>query len=261
MEYELEQPDIVRERIRKGQITGPTAGMCAGYAQANLVILPQKLAYDFLLFAHRNPKSCPLLEVTEVGERTLSYLAKEADIATDLPKYRIYEKGKLTGEYTDIASYFQEDFVSFLIGCSFSFESELIEAGISIRHMEEHCNVPMYRTNIPCESAGIFHGNMVVSMRPIPYHQVIKAVMVTEMMPKVHGAPIHIGDPDMLGIKDINCPDYGDRVTIKDGEIPVFWPCGVTPQAVIECVKPDFVITHAPGHMFITDIKNRELKY
>lgn len=261
MDYAMEKPSTIRSLIRKGEISGPTAGMCAGYAQANLVILPKDLAYDFLLFAQRNPKSCPLLEVTNTGERTLSYVAKGADLATDFPKYRVYERGILTGEYTDIEEFFRDDFVSFLIGCSFSFESELMEAGIGIRHVEEKCNVPMYRTNIPCEPACIFHGNMVVSMRPIPNHQVVKSVMVTGAMPKVHGAPIHIGDPKAIGILDINHPDYGDAVTIKEGEIPVFWPCGVTPQAVIENVKPDFVITHAPGHMLITDVKNIDLRY
>lgn len=261
MDITNELPSTVRSLIRKGKITGPTAGMCAGYAQANLVMLPQALAYDFLLFAQRNPKSCPLLEVTDIGKRTLIYLAKETDITTDLPKYRIYENGRLTGEYENVSKFFKDDFVGFLIGCSFSFESELMEAGIGIRHIEEHCNVPMYKTNIPCEPAGIFHGNMVVSMRPIPYERVVKAIMVTGAMPKVHGAPIHIGEPHKIGIRDLNQPDYGDAVIIKEGEVPVFWPCGVTPQAVIESVKPEFVITHAPGHMLITDIKNCDLKY
>ena len=166
----------------------------------------------------------------------------------------------LTGEYTDVSKFWKEDFVSFLIGCSFSFESEMIEAGIEIRHNTEKCNVPMYITNIPCEPAGIFHGNMVVSMRPIPYSQIVKAVTVTGQMPKVHGTPIHIGDPARIGIADIDKPDFGDRVTIKDGEVPVFWCCGVTPQSVMMSAKPDFCITHAPGHMLITDVKNAELK-
>lgn len=261
MDYYSASPAYVRSLIRKGEITGPTAGMCAGYAQANLVILKKELAYDFLLFATRNPKSCPLLEVTDMGERGLKHMASDCDIATDFPKYRIYEKGIMTGEHTDISSFFRPDFVSFLIGCSFSFEGELMEAGIGIRHVEEHSNVPMYKTNIPCVPAGIFSGNMVVSMRPIPYRQVVKAVMVTGAMPKVHGAPIHIGNPEAIGISNISNPDYGDPVTIKEGEVPVFWPCGVTPQAVIEHAKPDFVITHAPGHMLITDVKNSDLRY
>lgn len=254
-------PSEVRKLIREGKIVKPTSGMCAGYAQANLVVLPKDLAYDFLLFAQRNPKPCPILEVSDVGSRTLKKIAKNCDIAKDIPKYRIYKKGELVGEYTDVSEFWQDDFVSFLIGCSFSFESEMIEAGIVIRHITEDCNVPMYMTNIECESAGIFNGKMVVSMRPIKPDQIVKAVTVTETMPKVHGTPIHIGDPSVIGIKDINKPEFGDAVTINEGEVPVFWPCGVTPQSVIMNVKPDIVITHSPGHMLITDVKNVELKY
>jgi len=253
-------PAQVRELIRDEKITVPTSGMCPGYAQANLVILPKEYAYDFLLFAERNPKPCPILEVSDVGSRFLKKIAPNADIAKDIPKYRVYENGELTGEYTDVSHLWRDDLVSFLIGCSFSFESELIEAGIEMRHNTLGVNVPMYLTNIPCESAGIFHGNMVVSMRPIPYNQVVKAVTVTSAIPRVHGAPIHIGDPSVIGIKDINKTDFGDPVTIKDGEVPVFWACGVTPQAAVMATKPPFVITHAPGHMLITDIKNVELK-
>jgi len=260
MDYRKCSPSQVRGLIRKGEITSPTAGMCGGYAQANLVILPKDMAYDFLLFAQRNPKSCPILEVLEAGERSIRYMAKDADIATDIPKYRVYENGVLTGEYTDITRYWKDDFVSFLIGCSFSFEEELLESNITVRHIEEQCNVPMYMTNIPCESAGIFSGNMVVSMRPIPYQDIPKAVSVTASMPRVHGAPIHIGDPAFIGIENIDQPDFGDKVTIKKGEVPVFWPCGVTPQAALMASKPAFAITHAPGHMFITDVKNVELK-
>lgn len=254
-------PSEVRKLIREGKIVKPTSGMCAGYAQANLVVLPKDLAYDFLLFAQRNPKPCPILEVSDVGSRTLKKIAKDCDIAKDIPKYRIYKKGELVGEYTDVSEFWQDDFVSFLIGCSFSFESEMIEAGIEIRHITEDCNVPMYMTNIECESAGIFNGKMVVSMRPIKPDQIVKAVTVTETMPKVHGTPIHIGDPSVIGIEDINKPEFGDAVTINEGEVPVFWPCGVTPQSVIMNVKPDIVITHSPGHMLITDVKNVELKY
>lgn len=261
MDYSRMEPSKVREYIREGKITGPTAGMCRGYAQANLVILPKKLAYDFLLFTQRNPQSCPVLEVTDTGSRTLTKLADGADIATDFPKYRIYEKGVMTGEYEEVSNFWQDDFVGFLIGCSFSFEGELLDVDIPVRHMEEGVNVPMFNTNIPSESAGIFHGNMVVSMRPIPYNQVVKAVKVTAGMPRVHGAPVQIGAPERIGIGDIMHPDYGDAVLVKEDEVPVFWPCGVTPQNAIMNTKPDFVITHAPGHMFITDIKNNELKY
>jgi uncharacterized protein YcsI (UPF0317 family) len=214
-----------------------------------------------LLFAQRNPKACPLLEVTDTGSRFLKEIAKGADIATDLPKYRVYEHGVMTGEYTDVSHLWRDDLVSFLIGCSFSFEGELLEASVPVRHIEENRNVPMYLTNIPCTPAGVFHGNMVVSMRPMPYDQIVKSVLVTGAMPKVHGAPVHIGDPSVIGIKDVNSPDFGDAVTIKDGEVPVFWPCGVTPQAALMASKPAFAITHAPGHMLVTDVKNIDLKY
>lgn len=261
MDYSTLTPVEVRHLIRDGIITTPTAGMCNGYAQANLVILPKALAYDFLLFAMRNPRSCPILEVSDAGSRQLHSMAKDADIAKDFPKYRIYKHGVMTEECTDVSELWQDDFVSFFIGCSFSFEAELMEAGIPVRHIEEGCNVPMFKTNIPCEPAGVFSGNMVVSMRPIPYDLVTKAVMVTGAMPRVHGAPIHVGCPEQIGIADVTKPDFGDPVTIKEGEVPVFWPCGVTPQNVIMNVKPEFVITHAPGHMFITDVKNVALKY
>jgi len=260
MNYTDMSPREVRALIRKGEICRPTSGMCAGYAQANLVILPKSQAFDFLLFTQRNPKACPILEVTDAGSRILNIVAPGADIATDVPKYRVYEKGVLTGEYTDITKFWRDDLVSFLIGCSFSFESALLEAGVPVRHIEENRNVPMYDTNIACQPAGMFHGNMVVSMRPLTSRQAIRAVSITAGMPRVHGAPIQIGNPAEIGIQDINHPDYGDAVTIHEGEIPVFWPCGVTPQNVIMASKPDFVITHAPGHMFITDVKNVELK-
>lgn len=261
MNYTDMSPLDVRKLIREEKITGPTAGMCAGYAQANLVILPKDLAYDFLLFTQRNPKSCPLLEVSDTGSRLLHTIAEGADIATEIPRYRIYRNGVLDGEYTDVSSFWQDDFVSFLIGCSFSFESALLEANVPVRHIEENCNVPMYKTNIPCAPAGVFHGNMVVSMRPIPYDLVSKAVLVTGEMPRVHGAPIHMGAPEQIGITDLMHPDFGDMVTIREGEVPVFWPCGVTPQNVVMTSKPPLAITHAPGHMLITDIRNTELKY
>ena len=254
-------PADVRMLIRQGRIDYATAGMCGGYAQANLVVLPKALAYDFLLFTQRNPKSCPVLEVSDEGSRSLRQIAAGADIATDLPRYRVYKRGELVEERTDISEIWQDDFVSFLIGCSFSFEEELISAGVPVRHIEEERNVPMYNTNIPCEPAGIFHGNMVVSMRPLPQDQIVRAALITGDMPRVHGAPIQIGHPETIGIADINTPDYGDMVTIHPGEIPVFWPCGVTPQAAIMATKPELVITHAPGHMFITDVKNVLLKY
>lgn len=261
MDYSNMKPSEVRKLIREEKITTPTAGMCAGYAQANLVILPKELAYDFLLFTQRNPKSCPILEVSDVGNKMLKYLGEDIDITSDIPKYRVYEDGVLTGEYTNIETLWRDDFVSFLIGCSFSFESDLIEADVPIRHIEENCNVPMFITNIDCTPAGIFNGKMVVSMRPLPYEKIVKSVLVSGQMPKVHGAPVHIGDPSVIGIKDVSKPDFGDAVTVNKDEVPVFWACGVTPQAVVMNVKPKIVITHSPGHMLVTDVKNIDLKF
>ena len=225
-----------------------------------LIALPKSLAYDFLLFAQRNSRACPVLEVSDAGSRRLEWLAQDLDLARDFPRYRLYENGELTGEYTDAEALWRPDLVSFLIGCSFSFEGALLEAGLPVRHIEQGRNVPMYRTNLPCQPAGVFHGNMVVSMRPMTPAQAIRAANVTAAMPRVHGAPIHWGDPAAIGIQEIDRPDYGDAVDQKPGEIPVFWPCGVTPQNVVTQAKPPFAITHSPGHMLITDIPNSELK-
>lgn len=261
MDYSNMHPQQVKELIRQEKITGQTSGMCNGYAQANLCILPKKYAFDFLLFCMRNPKPCPILEVGDTGSREIKAMAEKGDICTDFPKYRIWKNGVLEKEVTDISDLWQEDFVYFLIGCSFSFEAELLQAQIPVRHIEEGRNVPMFNTNIELNSAGMFHGHMVVSMRPIPHDLVVKAVNVTAAMPRVHGAPIQIGYPEAIGISDVTDPDYGDSVTINPGEVPVFWPCGVTPQNVVMSTKPDIAITHSPGHMFITDIKNTQLKY
>ena len=261
MDYSSMRPVDVRHLIREGKITGPTAGMCRGYAQANLVVLPKDLAYDFLLFTQRNPKPCPVLEVSDVGSRELHFVAKDCDIAKDFPKYRIYRKGELADECTDVEKYWRDDLVSFLIGCSFSFEAALIEAGVPVRHIEEGRNVPMYKTSLACTPAGVFHGNMVVSMRPLPQDQIVKATVITSAMPRVHGAPVQIGNPEAIGIKDLYHPEFGEMVTINPGETPVFWPCGVTPQNVVMETKPEFVITHAPGSMLITDVLNTDLKY
>lgn len=257
--YYNAKPEEIRRLIREEKIISNTAGMCAGYAQANLVILPKKYAVDFKSFTDNNPKPCPVLEILDEGCQLTSVIAKNANIITDIPRYRVYKNGVLTDECSNIEKYWQNDFVTFLIGCSFTFESALIDAGINIRHIETKKNVPMYKTNIMCKEAGIFRGPVVVSMRPIPRSKVDKAIDITDKFPKVHGAPIHVGNPKDIGIKDIHNPDYGDAVDIKGDEIPVFWACGVTPQAAIEKAKPEIVITHAPGHMFISDLKNEEL--
>lgn len=261
MELSTMSPKEVRALIRDGVITHQTSGMCGGYAQANLCILPKDYAFDFLLFCMRNPKPCPVLEVGDIGSRVIRTMADGGDICRDIPKYRIWRNGVLEREVTDISAFWQENFVYFLIGCSFSFESELLEADIPVRHIEQGTNVPMFNTNIALSPAGKFHGNMVVSMRPIPDELVVKAVNVTAAMPRVHGSPIHIGSPEAIGIKDIMKPDYGDSVTINEGETPVFWACGVTPQNAVMQSKPPIAITHSPGHMFITDVKNSALKY
>lgn len=249
----------VRELIRKQKIIGPTAGMATGYTQANLVIFKKEHAFDFLLFCQRNPKPCPLLDVTEPGSFVPKKLSNKADIRTDLPKYRIFQDGVFTEEVNEITDYWEDDMVAFLLGCSFTFEAPLLENEIPVRHIEENCNVPMFKTNIPCEKAGIFEGPTVVSMRPMTPEDAIRATQITSRFPSVHGAPIHLGDPSLIGISDISKPDFGNFVTINEGEIPVFWACGVTPQAVAMESKPSIMISHAPGCMFISDVKDETL--
>lgn len=250
----------VRERARSGDLTGPTPGLAMGYVQANLVVVPLDLAFDFLLFCHRNPKPCPLLDVTEPGSAEPRLVAPGADLRTDLPRYRVYKEGELVDEPRELGQWWQPDLVSFLLGCSFTFENALLEAGVPVRHLEAGCNVPMYRTNIPCRPAGVFHGSLVVSMRPLMPAQVVQAVRVCERFPRAHGTPIHFGDPSAMGIRDLGQPDFGDPVEVRRGEQPVFWACGVTPQAVAMESRPPFLITHKPGHMFVTDLKDRDLE-
>lgn len=251
-------PSEIRQLIREGKLVRPTSGCANGYTQANLVILPKDKAFDFLLFCQRNPRPCPLLEVLDTGDPFVMSVADHADIRTDIPKYRVYIKGKLSDEPTDIRHYWRKDFVTFLIGCSFSFEQALLQNDIPVRQIEEHCNVPMFRTNISCKPAGSFQGPLVVSMRPMTEKQAIRAIQVTSRYPSVHGAPVHFGNPEQIGIHDLSHPDFGDAVTIKPNEIPVFWACGVTPQAAVMASHPEMAITHAPGYMFITDKKDTD---
>ena len=248
-----------RSRIRSGDFSGPTAGLAAGNVQANLVILPKVLAHEFLRFAQANPKPCPVLAVSEPGDPGLPSLGEDLDIRTDLPKYRVWRDGELVEEPFDIRHVWRDDLVSFALGCSFSFEQALVEEGIELRHMTCGSNVPMYRTNIRCMPAGRFAGPLVVSMRPLAPADAIRAIQITSRFPSVHGAPVHIGLPGAIGIKDLAKPDYGDSVPVGSSELPVFWACGVTPQAVIAEAKPDFCITHAPGSMLITDLLNTKL--
>lgn len=243
-----------RETYRGG-LVAPTAGIAPGMTQANLIALPREWAYDFLLYAQRNPKACPILDVSDAGSaRTV--LAEGADLRTDFPLYRIWRDGKLVEEVSDARQAWAEhdDMVAFLIGCSFTFETALQEAGIEVRHIADNTNVPMYRTNRACRPAGRLQGEMVVSMRPIPASRVAEASGITGRYPSVHGAPVHIGEPALLGISDLSRPDFGDAVRIEPGEVPVFWACGVTPQAAVAASGVPFAITHAPGHMFITDV-------
>lgn len=251
--------ELARLAARRGELTEQTSGLAAGFAQANLVILPAEFARDFLLFCQRNPKPCPLLDVTEPGDPVPRRATPNGDLRTDLPRYRVWENGKLIEEPTDIRSRWRDDFVSFVIGCSFTFEGALQRAGVPVRHIDLGVNVPMFRTNVPCASAGIFHGPLVVSMRPLKPANVIRAVQITSRYPSVHGAPVHIGLPQQIGIADISKPDFGDSVPVQPDELPVFWACGVTPQAVIMAAKPPLVITHSPGCMFVTDLRDEEL--
>jgi uncharacterized protein YcsI (UPF0317 family) len=244
----------IRTHAARGELDGPTAGMALGYLQANLVIVPKDLAFDFLLFCQRNPKPCPLIDVTEPGSPKPASAARGADLRTDLPRYCVYERGRLVAEPTNLHEWWRDDLVSFLLGCSFTFESALLEAGLPVRHLESGSNVPMYRTSIACRPAGVFRGPMVVSMRPMTPAQAIRAIQICDRFPLAHGAPVHLGDPASIGIGDVDRPDYGDRVEIRPGEIPLFWACGVTPQAIALEVRPPLLITHKPGHMFVTDL-------
>ena len=247
-----------RRAIRAGKHLGPTACLAPGYVQGNLAILPQKLAADFLRFCQLNPKSCPLIGMSAPGDWRVPALAEDLDIRTDLPRYRVWRHGELVAEPQDVRDVWRDDLVVFAIGCSFSFEEALVSDGIELRHITQRCNVPMYRTSIATAEAGPFHGPMVVSMRPMTPAHAIRAVQITTRFPSVHGAPVHIGKPELIGIKDIMKPDYGDAVEVRDDEFPLFWACGVTPQSVIATVKPDFCITHYPGSMLVTDRKNTE---
>lgn len=236
-----------------------TAGVAPGYVQANLAILPEAYAGAFHRFCQLNPKPCPIIGISDVGNPMIPSLGVDLDIRTDVPAYRVWRDGEVIDEPTDVKSHWRDDLVAFVIGCSFSFEEPLLAEGIPIRHIEQNVRVPMYRTNIACAPAGPFAGPMVVSMRPLKPKDAIRAVQITSRFPSVHGAPVHIGLPQSIGIADVAKPDYGDAVTVEADELPVFWACGVTPQAVIAAAKVPFAITHAPGLMLVTDLKNKHL--
>ncbi|MFK5926823.1 MAG: putative hydro-lyase [Desulfuromusa sp.] len=248
-------PQKFRQLIRKGLWRKPTAGCCSGHIQLNLVILPEIYAEDFQLFCEKNPKPCPLLETVPTGQVEAKKMAPGSDLRIDIPSYKVFRGGDAE-LHSDVKSLWQDDFVSFLIGCSFTFENALLKNNIPIRHIELGCNVPMYITNIPCESSGPFHGEMVVSMRPIPVSKVSEVYAITGCYPAVHGDPIHHGDPRKIGITNLDKPDFGDPVPVREGEVPVFWACGVTPQVALMNLKPALAITHAPGYMFVSDYRD-----
>lgn len=249
----------VRQRIRRGEITGHTSGLAAGCVQGNVAILPQALASDFLRFCQLNPKPCPILAVGAPGDPALPTLGEDIDMRSDVPRYRVFRNGELVEEPTDIRHLWRDDLVSFILGCSFSFEWALVEDGLTMHHMRLGRNVPMFRTSIPTTPAGPFHGPLVVSMRSFKPADAIRAVQITSRFPGVHGAPVHLGLPEQIGIRDIAKPDWGDSVEVPADELPLFWACGVTPQAVVAAMKPEFCITHSPGSMLVTDLKNSQL--
>jgi uncharacterized protein YcsI (UPF0317 family) len=248
-----------RAAIRAGALTGHTSGLAPDFVQGNVVILPEEIAADFHAFCLNNPKPCPLLAVSKAGDPLLPSLGKDIDIRTDVPGYRIWQHGELVQETANLLSVWRSDLVTFVIGCSFSFEQALLNDGIKLRHIQEGKNVAMYRTTMPCVPTGPFAGPLVVSMRPLDPDSIARAIEITARYPDVHGAPVHIGDPRAIGIHDLAKPDYGDAVEVMPGELPVFWACGVTPQAALAHARPEFCITHVPGSMLITDLLNKQL--
>jgi uncharacterized protein YcsI (UPF0317 family) len=252
-------PRDLRARIREGNHAGNTSGYCPGFVQCNIVILPAAWANDFLRFCQLNPRPCPLIATSGApGDPSLPPLG-DVDIRTDVPSYRVFREGKLTEESADITGLWRDDLVTFALGCSFSFEEALLADGIDVRNVSEGVNVPMYLTGIDCSPAGPFAGKMVVSMRPFRAAQAIRAIQICTRFPAVHGAPVHLGDPGLIGIADLARPDYGDAVTVADDELPVFWACGVTPQVALEAARPPLAITHSPGCMLVTDLRNSQL--
>lgn len=253
-------PKVIRAEIRAGRFRGPTSGLAAGFVQANVAMVPAEYAESFAEFCDRNRRACALLHRTEPGEFLLPSLGEGIDIRSDIPRYQIHRAGAASFEVTDIHDLWRDDLVTFALGCSFSFEEALISAGIEVRNISEACNVPMFRTNRRCERAGPFHGNLVVSMRPFKPQVIEQVCAITERYPLVHGAPMHVGAPSELGIEAISQPDFGDAVSVQVDEVPAFWACGVTAIEALRNAGLDFCITHAPGHMLITDRLNSELE-
>ena len=246
--------DAVRESIRTKSYKGHTAGLGGPRLQANLAILQDSYALDFMRFCQRNPKPCPLVGVSDTGNPMMTTLGRDIDIRTDVPAYYVYKDGVLDRTVEDLADIWRDDFVTFALGCSFTFEHALMDAGLPLWHIENNATVPMFETSIETVPAGPFSGPMVVSMRAIPNDRIDEVVAISAGFPLAHGAPVHIGDPATIGIRDITNPQWGDAAPIPDGTTPIFWACGVTPQASIRSSKPPISITHKPGHMLITDI-------
>ena len=252
-------PQALRHAIRRGEHRGNTSGFAAGFVQCNIVILPAQCASDFLRFCQLNPRPCPLIaSAGSPGDPSLPPLG-DVDIRTDVPSYRVFRDGAMVDEVTDITGLWRDDLVTFALGCSFSFEEALLADGLEVRNVSAGVNVPMYRTSIDCTPAGSFSGKMVVSMRPFKAADAIRAVQICTRFPAVHGAPVHLGDPGLIGITDLAQPDYGDPVCLEQDELPLFWACGVTPQVALETARPPFAITHSPGCMLVTDLRNSRL--
>jgi len=245
----------VRLAARAGALNGPTAGLAPGFVQGNLVAVPMDVADHFATFCRLNPKPCPVIGRTEPGTTQLPALGADIDVSTDVPRYRVWRDGMLAKEITDVSGLWRErdDLVAFVLGCSFTFEAALTAAGIPLKHLASRTNVAMYRTNLQCSRAGPFAGPLVVSMRPLAAGDVARAIEITSRFPSAHGAPVHVGSPGAIGIEDLSSPHYGDPAEVAPGEVPVFWACGVTPQAAIATAKIPFAITHAPGCMLVTD--------
>jgi uncharacterized protein YcsI (UPF0317 family) len=255
----LTDPRAVRRAARSGELRGQTSGLARGHVQGNVAILPKEYAGEFERFCQRNPKPCPVLAIGDPGDPRLPTLGDDVNIASDVPQYRVFENGRCVDSPYDLAKWWRDDLVTFVLGCSFSFEEALLDAGLPLRHIAESKGVAMYRTNVQTTPAGRFKGPMVVSMRPLKPADAIRAVQITTRFPTVHGAPVHIGLPQEIGIRDIAQPDWGDFVGVRDDELPVFWACGVTPQAVIEAANVPFAITHFPGAMLVIDLRNTQL--
>jgi uncharacterized protein YcsI (UPF0317 family) len=249
----------LRLAARAGRLDGHTSSLAAAHVQADLVVLPAALAADFQLFCERNPVACPLLAVSAPGQITLPTPGADLDLRTDLPRYQIWRRGeRRVAEVGNVRSLWRADLVSFALGCSFSFEHALLAHGIPLRHVQQGRNVAMYRSTLATQSAGVFEGPVVVSMRPMNAAHAIRAVQITSALPLAHSAPLHLGDPALIGIADLSRPDCGDAIEVRPDELPVFWACGFTPQAAIAHARPDLCITHAPGHMLVADLLHRD---